>query len=449
MPLTNAPIENRARFLAALSERGAAAILPTAGAKVRNHDSEYRFRPDSDFWYLTGFAEPDSVLVLLPGNASAPAHRAVLFLREKKRDEEIWNGLRLGLEAAPATLGIDAAFPIAELWTRLPELLKGYERIVYRSGLDETRDRAVHACLAKLRAQVRANFALPSEVIDPAPLLHEQRLFKTPAELALMRKAAAISAEAHIAAMRETRAGQRENEIDALLTYTFLRRGASGAAYGNIVAGGANACILHYVENNRELRDGDLLLIDAGAEFDCYASDVTRTFPVNGRFSAEQRALYEVVLESQLAAIAQVAPGNSFLSVHEVALRVLCEGFARLGLLPGSADEIVKNESYKRFYMHRTSHWLGLDVHDCGAYVIGGKSRALEAGQVLTVEPGAYIAPDDESVEARWRGIGIRIEDDLLVTSTGHEVLTREIPKTIEAIERTCSRQTPAATTSR
>lgn len=445
MPAPTLYRENRARFLALLAERGAAAIIPTASAKIRNHDSEYRFRPDSDFWYLTGFAEPECVLVLLPRSAQSPAPRSILFLREKKRDEEVWTGMRLGLESAPGTLDIDAAYPIAELWTKLPELIKGHERIVYRSGLDEARDRGVHAVLARLRAQVRSELPLPNEVIDPALLLHELRLFKTPAELALMRKAAAITSEAHVAAMRETRPGMRENEIDALITYTFLRRGASGAAYGNIVAGGVNACILHYHENDTELQDGDLLLIDAGAEFDCYASDVTRTFPVNGRFSSEQRALYELVLAAQLAAIEHVRPGNTFLSVHEVAVRVLCEGLARLGLLSGDPAECIRSESYKRFYMHRTGHWLGLDVHDCGAYVLSGASRPMQPGQVLTVEPGLYIAPDDEQVEARWRGIGIRIEDDLLVTTTGHEVLTREIPKSVEEIERTCVRPRSAA----
>ena len=449
MQASSSYIENRARYQNLLALRGAAAIIPTAAAKIRNHDSEYRFRPDSDFWYLTGFAEPESVLVLLPGTKAQPARRSVLFLREKKRDEEVWNGLRLGLEAAPAALGVDEAHPIADLWTKLPELLKGYERIVYRSALDEGRDRSVHGVLAKLRAQVRSELPLPFEMIDPAALLHELRLFKTPAELELMRKACAITAEAHLAAMRETRPGMRENEIDALLTYTFLRRGASGAAYGNIVAGGANACILHYHENNRELRDGELLLIDAGSEFDCYASDVTRTFPINGRFSPAQRALYEVVLDAQLAAIEQVRPGNSFVSVHEIAVRVLCEGLARLGILPGDGASIQRSESYKRFYMHRTGHWLGLDVHDCGAYVQDGASRPMQPGQVLTVEPGLYIAPDDEQVEPRWRGIGIRIEDDLLVTASGHELLTHSIPKSVDEIERACARPRSTAVAAR
>ena len=339
MHVTSAYVDNRAHFLTLLTSRAAAAIIPAACAKVRNHDSDYRFRQDSDFWYLTGFGEPDSLLLLLPGRSAKERGRSILFLREKKREEEIWHGLRLGVEAAPAALGVDVAYPIGELWTRLGELLKGFERIVYRSGLDEGRDRNVHAQLAKMRAQVRSEAPLPMELLDPAPLLHEQRLFKTVAELTLMRRAAEISAEAHTAAMRETRPGVRENEIDALLTYTFLRRGASGAAYGNIVAGGANACILHYHENDQELRDGELILIDAGAEFDCYASDVTRTFPVNGRFTPPQRELYQVVLDSQLAAIAHVRPGNSFHSVHEVAVRVLCEGLARLGLLPGTPTD--------------------------------------------------------------------------------------------------------------
>jgi Xaa-Pro aminopeptidase len=433
---------HRAHFLELLARESAAAIVPTAVPKIRNHDSEYRFRPESDFWYLTGFNEPDSVLVLLPG-VNGSAAKSVLFLRDKKREEEIWTGLRLGVAAAPAALGVDEAYPIGELWTRLPDLLKGYERVVYRAGADEARDRALLAVLAKLRAQVRSEHALPMQLFDPAPWLHELRLFKGEGELALMRRAAAITAEAHVAAMAAARPGVGENEIEALLEYTFLRRGASGAAYGHIVAGGPNACILHYRDNNRPLVDGELLLIDAGAEFDGYASDVTRTFPVNGRFTPAQRELYDVVLRAQLDALAHVRAGVSFVAVHEVAVRTLCEGLVQLGLLAGSVDEVFAKETYKRFYMHRTGHWLGLDVHDCGAYVVAGKSRHLEPGQVLTVEPGLYVAPDDESVDARWRGIGIRIEDDVLVTATGSEILTAAIPKDIDAVERACG--APAA----
>jgi Xaa-Pro aminopeptidase len=436
---------NRARALAQLRERRAAAVIPTARAKVKNHDTEFRFRPDSDFWWLTGFDEPDSVLVLLPALDAQTKDRSVLFLRDKKRDEEVWSGIRLGVAAAPFELGIDAAHPVQELWTKLAELLRGYERVVYRTGLDETRDREMLATIARMRAQVRATWIAPQEIVDTAPVLHELRLFKSEDELAVMRRAAEVTARAHIAAMRETAPGVRENEIEALIEYTFRRAGANGPAYGTIVAGGANACTLHYVRNDRVLADGDLLLIDAGAEFDYYACDVTRTFPVNGRFSAEQRALYEVVLGAQLAAIERCRPNEPFQAVHDTALRVLVEGLIEHGLLAGPLDQALAKETYKRFYMHRTSHWLGLDVHDCGAYVVAGETRALAPGMVLTVEPGLYVAEDDTTVEERWRGIGIRIEDDVLVTVDGNEVLTRAIPKTIDELESLGQSQEKAA----
>ncbi|MCK6444972.1 MAG: aminopeptidase P N-terminal domain-containing protein [Planctomycetes bacterium] len=433
--------DHRRRALEALRARGAAALIPTAGHKIRNFDAEYRFRPDSDFWWLTGFGEPDAALLLLPGLRAGTADRAILFLRDKKREEEIWTGRRLGVAAAKSELGVDEALPWSELWTKLGELLKGYSRIVYRSGLDEARDRQFHQTLAKLRMQTRIPEPVPLEVLDPAPILHELRLFKSPGELAVMRHAAAITAEAHAAAMRAARPGVNEREIDALLQYEFLRRGANGPAYTNIVAGGANACILHYVENDAPLRDGDLLLIDAGSEVECYASDVTRTFPINGRFSREQRALYDVVLAAQHAAIAEVLPGRAFTAAHEAALRVLTTGLVDLGLLKGPVDAALKDETYKRFYMHRTGHWLGLDVHDCGAYVVDGGPRTLAPGMIVTVEPGLYVADDDETVEARWRGIGIRIEDDVLVTADGHDVLTRAIPKEAAELERLCERR--------
>ncbi|MBI5432409.1 MAG: aminopeptidase P N-terminal domain-containing protein [Planctomycetes bacterium] len=435
--------EHRRRALEALRGRAAAALIPTATHKIRNFDAEFRFRPDSDFWWLSGFGEPDSVLLLLPAIRSDAHDRSVLFLREKKRDEEIWSGRRLGIDAAKETLGVDEAFPIGELWTKLPDLLKGYRRVVYRSALDEARDRQFQQVLAKLRMQTRIAEAVPLEVLDPAPILHELRLFKSPAELATMRRAAAITAEAHAEALRRARPGVNERELDALLQYEFLRHGANGPAYTNIVAGGRNACILHYVENDQPLRDGDLLLIDAGAEVDCYACDVTRTFPINGRFSREQRALYDVVLAAQLAAIASVGPKLAFTAAHEAALRVLTAGLIEHGLLKGSLDDALKNETYKRFYMHRTGHWLGLDVHDCGAYVVDGAPRTLEAGMVVTVEPGLYVAEDDDTVEPRWRGIGIRIEDDVLVTPTGNEVLTRAIAKDPAELERLRERGQP------
>jgi Xaa-Pro aminopeptidase len=418
-----------------LRDGTAAAVIPTARAKTRNADSEYRFRPDSDFWWLTGFDEPDSVLVLLPAHAPNQQPRSVLFLRDKHREQEIWSGARLGVAAAPGELGVDAAHPIGELWNKLPELLRNYERVVYRTGLDDARDRELLAMLARMRAQTRANWTAPQEMLDTAPVLHELRLFKSPAELEVMRRAATITAEAHVAAMRAARPGVRENEIEALIEYTFRRRGASAPAYGTIVAGGEHACTLHYVRNDSVLRDGDLLLIDAGAEFECYASDVTRTFPINGRFGAEQRALYQVVLDAQLAAIERVRPGAAFGDVHDAALRALVGGLIELGLLGGALEDELKKDDFKRFYMHRTSHWLGLDVHDCGAYMHNGASRKLEPGMVLTVEPGLYVAADDERVEERWRGIGIRIEDDVLVTPTGGEVLTAAIPKSTADLE--------------
>jgi Xaa-Pro aminopeptidase len=438
--------EHRERLLEVLASARAAAVVATSEHKIRNHDCEYRFRPDSDFWYLTGFAEPESVLVLLPGTPSASprngrasaAPRSVLYLRDRDRDREIWTGRRLGVAAAPAALGVDEARPIEALWRELPELLKNYERIVYRVGLDEARDRNMMKTIERLRMQAKSGVHPPLELCDPQPYTHELRLKKTAAEVDVMRRAGAISREAHVAAMRGTRPGMREHEIEALLEYTFRRMGSTGPAYASIVAGGANACILHYVENDQVLRDGDLLLIDAGAEHEYYASDVTRTFPINGRFNPEQRALYELVLESQIAAIDAVRPGVSFVSIHEIAVEILCTGLVKLGLLAGPVDKALRSEAYKRFYMHRTSHWLGLDVHDCGAYLSGGASRTLEAGMVLTVEPGLYVAPDDDTVEARWRGIGVRIEDDVLVTAAGHEVLSAGIPKTVDDVEATC-----------
>jgi len=430
--------QNRARLAERLAARRAAGLFFTAAHKLRNHDSEYRFRPESDFWWLTGFREPESALVVLPGLESTGKAQSILYLRDKDRERETWTGRRLGLAAAPTALRVDEARPIERLWDDLPTLLKNYQHIVTRTGLEPERDGRVLEVLTKLRWAARGMVVPPLELLDVAPFTHELRLYKTPRELEHMRQAAAVSRAAHTAAMRECRPGLHEYEIEALLEYQFKKSGSTGAAYTHIVAGGANACILHYVENSAALRDGALLLIDSGAEWEYYASDVTRTFPVNGRFSAEQRALYELVLAAQLAAIAHVRPGVSFVSVHERALRVLVEGFVRLGLLAGKPEDLIAADAYRRFYMHRTSHWLGLDVHDCGAYVVDGASRTLEPNMVLTVEPGCYISEDDDSVPERWRGIGIRIEDDVLVTAAGHEVLTAGIPKSVEELEAVC-----------
>ncbi len=433
--------EHRRRFLEVLARERAAAVVATSPHRIRNHDAEYRFRPDSDFVWLTGFAEPESVLVLLPALDEKARARSVLFLRPKDRERETWTGRRLGVEAAPDALDVDEARDIARLWTDLPALLKGYERIVHKTGIDEGRDREMLAVMSKLRATAKVAAPPPQALLDPAPFLHELRLFKDAGELEVMRRAAGITREAHVAAMAAARPGVNEREIDALLDNTFRRLGGTGAAYTNIVAGGANACILHYVENDRALQDGDLLLVDAGSEVEWYASDVTRTFPVSGKFSEEQRAIYQVVLDAQLAAIAAVKPDAPFDAPHRVALAVLCTGLVKLGLVPGTAQEALENEAYKRFYMHRTSHWLGLDVHDCGAYLTNGKARTLEPGMVLTIEPGLYLSPDDETIDARWRGIGVRIEDDVLVTRDGHEVLTQAIPKSVADVEAACIRR--------
>lgn len=425
--------------MARLAEERAAAVIPTASTKVRNHDCDHRFRPDSDFWYVTGFAEPAAVLVLLPGTDGESEPRSRLYLRELDKQMEIWNGRRLGLEAATRELGVDEAADIEALWDELPELLEGYERIVYRTGVEPDRDRRMLEVVNALRRRARGGLRPPSELIDHLPLLHELRLVKDQDELNLMRRAVEITTEAHLAAMRETQPGKNEREIDALIEYTFKRRGSTGPAYTNIVAGGKNACILHYTENDMQLADGDLLLIDAGCEMDYYASDVTRTFPVGGRFTDAQRALYEVVLKAQQAGVQHVRPGVTFTSIHDVVLGHLVDGLLELGLCQGTREEVIESESYREFYMHRTGHWLGLDVHDCGYYSADGQSRLLEPGMTLTVEPGLYVDPVCESVEERWRGIGIRIEDDILVTKDGRENLTAAIPKTVEDVEAACS----------
>ena len=427
--------EHRQRFLARLAAENAAAVIPTGAPKIRNHDSEYRFRPRSDFYYLTGFREPDAVLVLVPHHGEA---QSVLFVNEKDREAETWTGRRLGVAAAPGALGVDRAYPRTELWTRLAELLPGHERVVHGFGEDADFDRELLETVTALQRRGRGPQPPPRQWVEPALWLHELRLRKDERELERMRAAARVSAEAHRAVMRAARPGVNERELDALLDYTFRRAGGTGAAYGNIVASGANACILHYHENDRTLVRGELCLVDAGCEWDHYASDVTRTFPVGGRFSAEQRALYELVLSSEERALACVRPGATQDDVHAAALEVLVDGLLGLGLLAGTRAAVLEEKSYRRFFMHRTGHWLGLDVHDCGLYTLAGRPRAFEAGMVTTVEPGLYVAPDDETVEARWRGIGIRIEDDVLVTATGNEVLTHDVPKAPDELEALC-----------
>ncbi len=429
----------RARFFDQLREQRAAAVIPTHTAKVRSNDTEYRFRPHSDFWYLTGFGEPESTLVMLPGLEPELPDRCVLYLRDRDVDMEIWHGRRLGVQAAPEALGVDEARDEGQLWNDLPSLLRGYSSIVWRGAEEPDRDRQFNTIVEGLRRGARGRIPAPNRILDPAGLLHELRLIKTAPELNAMRRAAAITAEAHTLAMQAAAPGTGEHEIDALLEYTFRRRGGDGAAYTNIVAGGANACILHYVENNAPLVDGELLLIDAGAEFGHYACDVTRTFPVNGTFTADQRDLYRAVLAAQAGAIEAAEPGVPFQTVHETALGLLVQGMLDLGILEGTLEQALEAGSYRQFYMHGTSHWLGLDVHDCGSYSRpDGESRPLEPGMVLTIEPGLYIPPDAD-VDPRWRGMGIRIEDDVLITPEGQEVLTAAIPKTVDEVESACA----------
>ena len=436
--------EHRRRLIDVLASTHTAALVFTAPPKFRNHDSEHRFRPDSDFYWCTGFDEPHAALLLLPGRQ---AGESVLFLRDRSPAEERWEGPRLGVARAPEVLRVDEARPIERLWEDLVPLLAGYERVLYRTGAAEERDRRLLALCSRLgpgRATADGDTADgeqrattgPREWIDPAHSLHELRLFKGEGELDWMRRAAAISAEAHTLCMQMAREGSSEAELDGLLEYTFRRRGASGAAYTSIVAGGPRACVLHYTANRAPLAKGELVLIDAGAEFGYYASDVSRTFPVGGRFSPPQRALYELVLGAQEAAIDAVRPGATVQSVHQTAATVLAQGLLDLGLLQGTLEAVLEQKTYRQFFMHGTGHWLGLDVHDAGLYTEpDGSSRRLLPGMVTTVEPGLYVAPDDTSVAPHWRGIGIRIEDDVLVTDTGHEVLSGATPKRVADVE--------------
>ena len=427
--------ELRNRFLEKLGAEKAAAVIPSGGLVTRNADCEHRFRPTGDFYYLTGFEEPDCVLVLCP---HAQETKTVLFLREKDPKAETWTGRRLGVDAAPEALGVDAAFPIGELWEKLPELLKGAPRLVYALGLDAERDAKVTGAVIAVRALCRDGAIPPREWVDPSVWLHEQRLIKTDAELEVMRKAAEITTGAYLRAMAETQPGMGEMEVEASFTHSFRRGGGTGEAYNTIIAGGANACILHYIENNMELRDGDLLLIDAGCEYRYYACDVTRTYPINGRFTDPQRAIYEVVLAAQLDAIAASRPGATMTEVHAAATNRLARGLVDLGLIEGPVEKALEEKTYEPFTIHKTGHWLGLDVHDCGVYFLDGKPRPLEPGMVYTIEPGIYVREDDETVDAKWRGIGVRIEDDVLITPDGCENLTPGIPKSVEELEVAC-----------
>lgn len=410
---------------------GAVIILRAAGERVRNRDVLYPYRQDSDFLYLTGFNEPEAMLVMCTGDGEG---RSILFCREKDATKEMWDGPMIGLEAAVHAYGMDEAHDIEQLDTLLPELLHDRIRIYHDLGKAPAFDARLIGWLNEFRDKARRTFHAPEEIIELGHLVHDSRLYKSRAELACMRKAARISADAHIAAMQVCAPGMNEAEIHATLTHHFMRNHCE-AAYPAIVGGGANACVLHYIANNQPLRDGDLLLIDAGAEYQGYAADITRTFPVNGRFTAPQRALYDLVLQAQLNAIDVARPGSQWEDIHMAAVETLTDGLLELGILSGDREEALEQGLVDNYYVHKTGHWLGLDVHDVGDYQVDGHSRELEPGMVLTVEPGIYIRADDKRVDKRWRGIGIRIEDDVAVTRDEPEVLTARVPKRADEIE--------------
>ncbi len=421
----------RAAIVARLD--GGVAIVRSNPEQTRSHDAAFPFRQDSDLWWLTGFGEPDCVLVLTDRH---PEHRAVLFVRPRDPEKETWNGRRAGVEGALAALGVDATYPIEELDAKLPGYLEAAPTLYFTPGLDAGFNARVEGWLAASR-RVRARSGKgPQARVDLAALTHEPRLVKTGEEIALLRRACDISSEAHHAALEATRPGLHEYEVEALVNYVFRARGAKAPGYNSIVAGGINGTILHYTENESRLDDGQLLLIDAGAEVEGYTADITRTFPVGERFTPVQRAVYDIVLAAQEAAIAAVRPGARFDDAHHAALAVLVEGLVSLGVLAGRVEELIATKAYQPFYMHRTGHWLGLDVHDCGLYVAGqGESRPLEPGMVLTVEPGLYFGDTTVAYDPKYRGIGIRIEDDVVVTEKGHAILSDAAVKSVTAIE--------------
>jgi Xaa-Pro aminopeptidase len=417
-------------------EPDSVAIIPSAPEATRSNDTRYRYRQDSDFYYLTGFDEPEAIAVVAPAH---PEHKFTLFVRPRDPEHETWEGRRAGVEGAREHYAAEAAFPVAEFREKLQELLNGARNVYYRLGVRSDLDEVLVKQLGEMRTRSRL-YVAPDSITDPGAILGEMRLVKSDAEIELMQRAADIAAEAHVEAMKAVRPGMMEYEIEALIEYHFRRSGAAAPAYGSIVGGGANATVLHYKTNEDELRDGDLLLVDAGAEFRGYASDITRTFPVNGRFSEPQRAIYEAVLDAQLKCIEMVKPGVTMEELNNLAVRILTERMVSLGLLEGEADELIDEKTYRRFFMHGIGHFLGLDVHDAGRYQLEGKSRPLQPGVVITVEPGIYVAAESENVPDKYRGIGVRIEDDVLVTAEGHRVLTSKVPKEIGEIEKLMAR---------
>ncbi len=432
MSISKTEFARRRKNLMALMDPHSIAIIPSAREQVRSRDTEYPFRQDSDFYYLSGFTEPEAVLVLLPGRRHG---QFVVFCRERDPKMEMWTGHRAGPEGVCEKHNADDAFPISDIDDILPGLLEGRERVYYSMGRSAEFDRQIMGWVNSIREKESSGAVPPGEFTDLDHMLHELRLYKSAAEIRLLRRAGDITTRAHRRAMKACSAGRYEYQLEAELQHEFATSGARHAAYPSIVGGGVNACVMHYVENSAKLRDGDLVLIDAGCELEYYASDVTRTFPVNGRFNREQRALYELVLKAQLAAIAAIKPGNHWNQPHDASVRVMTQGLLELGLLKGSLANLLKRQAYRTFYMHRVGHWLGLDVHDVGDYKVAEEWRLLEPGMVMTVEPGLYIAADNAKVAKKWRGIGIRIEDDVVVTESGCDVISSGAPKTVEEIE--------------
>lgn len=422
--------KRRAQFMEKMGK--GVAIFKSAPIANRNQDVDYEYRQDSDFYYLTGFEEPDSLCLLAPQH---PEHQFVMFVRPRDKEKETWTGKRAGPEGVIKDYGAQQAYTIDKLDEMLPKYLDQVDRIYYRIGKDPELDRKITGLVHSYRTKSRAGVSGPYMLIDAAEILHEMRLIKKEEEISLLRQATDISCEGHIEAMKAARGGMYEYEIEALLEYTFRKRGSPRNGYPSIVGSGPNTTILHYDTNNRQMQEGELLLIDAGAEYGYYTGDITRTFPVSRKFSPEQKQIYQIVLQAQLEAIDQVKPGASIMDVHNRAVEVITEGLVALGFLRGNVKDLMEKEEYRKFYMHKTSHWLGMDVHDVGKYNLEGKWRVLEPGMVLTVEPGIYIPEGTENVDPKYWNIGIRIEDDVLVTPQGHEVLTAKVPKHIEDIE--------------
>ena len=412
------------------------AIIPGAHDTRRSNDTHYRFRQDSDFFYLTGFEEPDALAVIKP----EAEKKYTLFVRPRDPEREIWDGRRAGVEGALSEFGADESFPIAEFSSKLAEFLDGADVLYYRLGMDRDLDDTIINVISRMRALNRKPIHPPQTIVDPATIVHEMRVLKSPEEIEIMQAAADIAAEAHCEAMKAVRPGMQEYQIEALIEQIFRRHGASAPAYTSIVGGGPNATVLHYINNDGELRDGELVLLDAGAEYKGYASDITRTFPINGRYTQAQRDIYDLVLKAQMACVEMVRPGVTHDQLKQHSIEVLTEGMVELGLLEGETEDLIKEKKYEKFYMHGLGHMLGIDVHDVGRYYYGKESRALEPGVVMTVEPGIYIAPDTKDVPEKYLGIGVRIEDDVLCTNNGPRVLTTKVPKRAEEIEQLMKR---------